>query len=1325
MGLFLVSHQEQLLKVDQCTCRQILSLYDCNQLNKCNWNNEDGFCEDRKYADIDSYCSINSTNCPTNGCALYSGICKPFSGCSVYNAKTHDECQKISRLCTTNGEHCINVELLCDNFNDNQLACQIDLNGYPCYWNNENKKCYQIQACKEIPVSYKTHQTCFEKGQQSLLKCTAKQGGGCMDITQDCSGLQKEGCEINLEGKTCFWDGTSCKEYICENAPTSISTHFECQSFLSTCTLNAERKGCMEIAQECEIYISEPQCIQTKETICFWYSVTCKDGDSNCQQKQECKSWKCENAEPKYNSDTLCRQFKSECTVNNTNNGCIQRLQQCSEYQTQQQCVSVLNDKQTCYWNGNKCVDKICDNAVLLKYNETSCSRYMSQCTVGNNKCILKTCNTFLSENLCSHDYQNNKCSWSGYCTQKTCDNASDELITHAECQQWLDTCTIKSDHKGCQNISHTCDSYKIQDQCYLAGNPKFQCLWLNEQCVQKSCSTASLDINNDDECLSYLSTCMISDKKRGCVNRKATCLELLQHQCSITSDGQQCFWNGTQCINRKCNQGVFNSYQSCKLFLPICTVNSDGIEYKGCINQSEKCSQYTNELMCIESLNQGKCIWNKKALQETCEVRSCQNSDQTTSDEACSNFLSYCTVNSDKTECIQRYEKCNEYLFAVNCIKTKSNKECIWFNNSCTDRTCDKADKTFTTHEQCQQFSKNCTTNGKGCIQIDQCTTYTTRSGCVIDSNNQLCTFQPRCNLQQCSDAPQQYSTDTQCRTFKKECTTNGNGCVLRTQCIDAYIEQACVTDSNGNKCQWINNQCLDYNCSSAPINYVTELECHMYKPGCTTKQTGGCIIKGLCKDAKVQESCTTNKYGKQCIFSKDGCKDADCSDIPYKNHYDCAQYDPSCTSNGLTCIPQSKCNTKIQSGCFLGSDGPCLWVKNTCYQYSSCTSLQFQTHEQCYEFSHECTTDGNTCIPIDKCYSLPAQGCFQGTDGKCVYISEKQTCILFTGCNSIEYKTHEECQSLNQNCTTDETKCIELQDCSSYTKISNCYINSNKQKCYYDEQAKKCGDLQCSHLQFTTHDECNSLLKTCTSDNTKCIKIDNCETYDQNYCNFALGLDGKCKYYSNDTKCRPVKCNEQMEDCSQISNCVDSGLGCVDYSTCDKYETEKACRYGGSDGYCVWYLDNGKGKCKIMTKCSDASSDKEACQFKSQTCQWTQTSTHSSCSEYTCSSKKQKTEKCQAILDFSGQHYELCALSNGYCFSEKLEQLGPSNCFSATAYTYTWDSVKSVCLQCGTQYQNDTEEENNLTNSNDQETNDKDQVLFPMLSLIISIYI
>ncbi|CAD8083605.1 unnamed protein product [Paramecium sonneborni] len=1339
LSLLLISCLESLPKGDFCTCNQILSYNDCVQSIKCEWNNTQGVCEDSKSVDLWSYCQVNSADCSVQiGCAFQERICKPFSGCTVYQAKTHELCQQISHLCSSNGEHCIQIELICDNFNENQIACQSNLDGFPCYWNNEIKKCYEIQKCNELPLSYSTHESCYEAGQKKQLQCTTKEGGGCIDIGTDCKIQEKKGCVVNIFNSPCFWDGSTCKDKICINAPTSYITHEQCQTYLGSCSLNSDNKGCMDMPSSCEEYSTEPQCIQINEHLCFWSILTCNDDDQQCQPISRCKQWTCENAEPSYSTDTLCQQFKSDCTVNNTNNGCIKRLETCSSYTTQNQCVIVLDGKTTCYWNGTKCVDNLCHNAVLNKYDLLSCSEFLSSCTAVNNQCTLKTCSTYPTENLCSVDYQNKKCIWSGSCTLKTCENASKELTTHQECQQWLSSCTVNSNLNGCQILEKVCNVYKKKDQCYLTGNNKTECLWIDEQCVQKSCSTASLEIQSDEECTNYLDGCMISNQKKGCVNRKATCTELLEHQCSITSSGSFCFWNGQQCVIRQCTQVFYYSFKACNTFLQTCTVNFDGTQYNGCITKQNKCNGYTNELMCIESLSEGKCVWNQKVIPNICEVRSCENSNQMTSDEECNQFLGICTVNNSKTGCIKRYEKCNEYDNEVNCRKTKSESECIWYNDVCINKTCDKANKTYTSHDECQSYSKKCTTNGKGCIQIDTCSSYTTKQGCVFDQNNQSCTYFPSCNLRLCTDAPQNYSTDEQCKNYMQECTTSGNGCVLRTECSDAYIEQACVTDSTGQQCRWINNKCVVYSCSSAPTQFQTEMECQLYKQGCTAKQSGGCITKGLCKDAKISQACTTDIYGNLCRFYKDGCREAICQDFAYKTHYQCVKIDSNCTSDGVTCVTQSQCNTKSQSGCFLGSDGPCLWIGNSCYQYSSCTSLQFQTHEECYKFNNECTTDGNTCVPIDKCEKLTQLGCQVGTDGQCVFLPNTNECKVFKNCNQFEYQTHQDCQSINKQCTTDNKKCIDLQECSSYTTKENCYLNNLQQQCKFDENDNKCIDLVCSHLKFATHNECNQQLNTCTTDSKQCITIDKCETYSKVFCDIAYGIESiiddqskqsykninKCRFDTKQNKCQLIKCSDLQKNCSQISKCVDNGIRCVDQSKCEIYETEKGCKQGGSDGECVWHLENGVGKCKLMTSCSDASTNKEACLQKPWICQWTENSTKTICAQYTCSSKYKETGFCLPILDFSQKNYQICSMTGQLCVNTKIDSLTASTCFQSTNYTYTWDSARKLCWQCGKQFTN-----SNKLNSSDHLNQTQEDIfasiLLPMFILIFSLYI
>lgn len=45
---------------------------------------------------------------------------------------------------------------------------------------------------------------------------------------------------------------------------------------------------------------------------------------------------------------------------------------------------------------------------------------------------------------------------------------------------------------------------------------------------------------------------------------------------------------------------------------------------------------------------------------------------------------------------------------------------------------------------------------------------------------------------------APITYKTDLECSTFLAKCTTNGNGCIEKKRCVDAYIEEACKYDNN-----------------------------------------------------------------------------------------------------------------------------------------------------------------------------------------------------------------------------------------------------------------------------------------------------------------------------------------------------------------------------------------------------------------------------------------------------------------------------------------------------------------------------------------------
>lgn len=40
----------------------------------------------------------------------------------------------------------------------------------------------------------------------------------------------------------------------CYNAPKTLNTNELCNNYLSSCTVNKDKKGCMEITNSCEAY---------------------------------------------------------------------------------------------------------------------------------------------------------------------------------------------------------------------------------------------------------------------------------------------------------------------------------------------------------------------------------------------------------------------------------------------------------------------------------------------------------------------------------------------------------------------------------------------------------------------------------------------------------------------------------------------------------------------------------------------------------------------------------------------------------------------------------------------------------------------------------------------------------------------------------------------------------------------------------------------------------------------------------------------------------------------------------------------------------------
>lgn len=94
------------------------------------------------------------------------------------------------------------------------------------------------------------------------------------------------------------------------------------------------------------------------------------------------------------------------------------------------------------------------------------------------------------------------------------------------------------------------------------------------------------------------------------------------------------------------------------------------------------------------------------------------------------------------------------------------------------------------------------------------------------------------------------------------------------------------------------------------------------------------------------------------------------------YTTFTECNRFSSFCTTNGQYCVPITTCALTPKVGCYLGTDGNCVWTPNTLLKSSSyhcklriaCTDALYLTHSECYSYTKGlCTTDGiNGCIEL-----------------------------------------------------------------------------------------------------------------------------------------------------------------------------------------------------------------------------------------------------------------------------------------------------------------------------------------------------------------------
>ena len=135
--------------------------------------------------------------------------------------------------------------------------------------------------------------------------------------------------------------------------------------------------------------------------------------------------------------------------------------------------------------------------------------------------------------------------------------------------------------------------------------------------------------------------------------------------------------------------------------------------------------------------------------------------------------------------------------------------KVCKTFG-SCTDLE-------LVTHVECQKYSSSCTSDGKTCVAIKNCSDATTKEICDLGGLDGKCNWSgSACSLWTCDNGTG--TTHDACYKLSSSCTTDGSKCIKIAEC-STYTDKNCVLGLKNTTCFYDkdksacrNKVCADY---------------------------------------------------------------------------------------------------------------------------------------------------------------------------------------------------------------------------------------------------------------------------------------------------------------------------------------------------------------------------------------------------------------------------------------------------------------------------------------------------------------------------------
>ncbi|CAD8098543.1 unnamed protein product [Paramecium sonneborni] len=1077
----------------------------------------------------------------------------------------YDCISKLGNGCIDNVDNCKDIK--------NLKSCIINRNHKKCVI--ENDQCYE-EECKSFKYpKYDTDKKCSDR----LNICTYNYLTKTC-VNKECQNLSENECNNDYEMNKCLLP-TGCVHKRCESASIYLSSYEDCQNWDIRCTINViltqdtqYLNGCITKFLECNQFKHQLQCRSTLQGIpCYW----------NIQIKQ-CQFQTCDNAPISFNTISQCQEwvkYHNQKCVNKLNGGCIEQFPLCQQLTDELQCkIGALNN--LCFWNNQtqNCEDRTCMNASTTINANLQCRQWLSSCKLNdsgfgcdidkgiynlctdapeieqfstheecqawNPKCTIKLglscsikldCESYLTQNECLTDINNQPCKWNGSsCIKQKCSDYPGTPLNSSDCQTFSSICTISTQNITCQDKKANCSEYIKQTDCNV--NSAGQKCQMDDSLVCQH--IADLILANNYSC-SY------EDKDKGylyqyhisniCVITPLNCNQINQNDCNsmITINQEICTWNGTQCsifnsqitntqINcRKLNQAYFlQSY--CKSYSNQCEfdfIQMNTCTYNSCLNVSKHQCNF------ITLNNNIQCSWNVS----TCQIRTCYNmNEQFNSIYQCILWLDSCTYDQLQNICKDR-TSCSQETTELLCNKASYITQlglkiyCFWNINLCSDITSCSQIQNPSSHRVCQDKLQNCTslTNPSlvTCIEAPLfCNQIQDQIQCYRNSKFEKCSW-------------------NQGKCFQLSCLLNYNLPIynlLQFYQTCQNRQPFCVFDIENRNCMELNE------CKLIPNLVINEENCARFSPLCRiNEQYDGCIRNTKCSQASTyfQQNCELFLLHRKCRRK---------------------EFKSSCQPLARFCSFYSK-----QQNCkFNYKQNKCYWQAslNVCINFS-CNSIEeyVQTHQDCQLISPTCTISIQN--SIYSCTNLLECDQYQ-YEHQCVINIHQQLCIwmnnqcLLDNCRNVVTNIIYDiqlCEQYGSNCTINEDRSgciIKKQMCKSYNQFQ-CLTPGQKNllglSCFWDQIDQICSEIICDQAPQNYN-----LLFECQSFNYNC---------QPNSCRLA-----KCEdfQYKTDIKCSLALINNK---------CTTNGLRCIDRQQCENAINIEACTYSNDYRDCQWLID------------------------------------------------------------------------------------------------------------------------------------------------------